>query len=270
MMMTMNTEHQQFAAHRGLHLAAIERPQHAAEPRQRRARHEHADEQPVDAIAQRLDHLAVLDARADQEPDPGAVEHDHLREKDDQADDERDDAVFLDRGVAEHERAAEGRGRSDRNLLRAEQRIKQLLGDDRAADRHQDLLEVLSIDGNDQHTFEDIAEAAADDDRRRQREPEDAEIQRQRIRLRPRGERQKCQRGDISAQRNEGAVAEIEHVHHAEGERQAGGHREDHHAHREAGERQRRESRPGPDEGRGDRSDDQRRQRRQQFRSRPR
>ena len=39
------------------------------------ARHEHADEQPADAIAERLDHLAVLDAGADQKADPGAVEN---------------------------------------------------------------------------------------------------------------------------------------------------------------------------------------------------
>ena len=54
----------------------------------------------------------------------------------------------------------------------AEQRVEQLLDDDRAADRHQDLLEVLAVDGHDQHALEDEAEGAADDDRRRQRECE--------------------------------------------------------------------------------------------------
>ena len=82
-------------------------------------------------------------------------------------------------------------GRGERNLLRAEQRIEQLLGDDRAADRHQDLLEVLAVDGNDQHALEHEAERAADDDRRRQREREHGEIEQQRIGLRPGRQRQR-------------------------------------------------------------------------------
>ena len=43
----------------------------------------------------------------------------------------------------------------------------------------------------------------------------------------------------IGADRDEGAVAEIEHVHQAEHQRQAGRHDEDHHAHGEARDRQR-------------------------------
>ena len=67
MMMTMKTRTVMSPPMRGVHLLAIERPHHAAEAGQRRAGHEHADEQPADAIAQRLDHLAVLDAGADQQ-----------------------------------------------------------------------------------------------------------------------------------------------------------------------------------------------------------
>ena len=52
----------------------------------------------------------------------------------------------------------------ERNQARVEAVLD---GDDRAADRHQDLFEVLAIDGYDQHALEDITECAADDDRRR-------------------------------------------------------------------------------------------------------
>ena len=178
MMMTMNTEHQQFAAHRGVDLLAIERPQHAADPGERRAGHEHADEQPVDAVAERLDHFAVLDPGADQQADLGAVEHQHQADEDDEADQRRDDAVFLDRRVAEQERAAEARRRRERDHVGAEQGVEQLLGDDRAADRHQDLLQMLAVDRHDHQPLEHEAERAADDDRRGEREREQRQIER--------------------------------------------------------------------------------------------
>ena len=63
MMMTMKTSTMTLVAHRGVHVLAVQRPHHAAEAGERRAGHEHADEQPADAIAERLDHLAVLARR---------------------------------------------------------------------------------------------------------------------------------------------------------------------------------------------------------------
>ena len=55
------------------------------------------------------------------------------------------------------------RRQRQRNLLRAEQGVEQLLGDDRAADRHQDLPEMLAVDRLDDQPLEDEAERAADD-----------------------------------------------------------------------------------------------------------
>ena len=48
--------------------------------------------------------------------------------------------------------------------------------------------------------------------------------------------RDQQKRRDIGAERDEGAVAEIEHVHQAEDEGEARRHDEDHHAHGESGD----------------------------------
>src|SRR5438477_128546 len=77
---------------------------------QRRADDEHADEQAADAIAQRLDHLAVLDPGTDQEADSGAIEGGGQRREHDQADDDGEQPVLLDRDLADQEGAAQ-RGR---------------------------------------------------------------------------------------------------------------------------------------------------------------
>ena len=71
MMTTMNTSTITSMPIAGVSASQVEAPHHAAEAGQRRAGHEHADEQPADVIAERLDHLAVLDAGADEQPDAG-------------------------------------------------------------------------------------------------------------------------------------------------------------------------------------------------------
>ena len=119
---------------------------------------------------------------------------------------------------------------------------------------------MLAIDRDDQHPLEHEAEGAADEHRGERGEQHDAEIGPQRVGCRPGRQRRQHQRGDIGAERDEGAMAEIEHVHQAEHQRQPGGHGEDHHAHREAGDGERGEGRDRADEGRGDRDDEQRRQ----------
>src|SRR5207249_4314103 len=96
-------QHQHFHAHAGRELLAIERPHHPAEPSERRARDEHADEQPADVVTERLDHFAVLDAGADQKADFRAVEHQQHAGEHHEADDHRNDPVALDGDVAEHD-----------------------------------------------------------------------------------------------------------------------------------------------------------------------
>ena len=96
MMMTMKTSTFTSVPIRRERLA-VERPHHAAEAGQRRAGHEHADEQPADAVAERLDHLAVLHAGADQQADLGAVEDEQHAAEHDEPDHDGDHAVLLDR-----------------------------------------------------------------------------------------------------------------------------------------------------------------------------
>jgi hypothetical protein len=55
----------------------------------------------------------------DQQADLGAVERERQVDEDDQADERRDDATFLDRRVADQERAAEARRRGRSRLWEA-------------------------------------------------------------------------------------------------------------------------------------------------------
>ncbi len=79
-----------------------------------------------------------------------------------------------------------------------------------------------------------VAEQAGDADRESDRGQHGGEIEPDDVGLHPGRERQQHQRRHVGADRDEGAVAEIEHVHQAEYEREAGRHDEDHHAHRES------------------------------------
>ena len=95
----------------------------------------------------------------------------------DEADHRRQHAIFLDRRLAEDERALESRRQGERDLLGAEQRVEQLLGDDRAADGRQNLLQMLAVDRLHDQPLEHPAEGAAHQRRRDHREDEDREIE---------------------------------------------------------------------------------------------
>ena len=157
----------------------------------------------------------------------------------DKADQHRQQAVFRDRDVADDERAAQRCRQRQRNDLRPPQRVQRLFGDDQSAGRHQDLLEVLAVDREDQHPLDDQPERAGDRHRQQRGRRQHRQICQQRVGLHASRQRQQHQGCDIGADRNEGAVAEIEHVHQAEHQRQPGRHDEDHHAHGEARHRQR-------------------------------
>ncbi len=118
---------------------------------------------------------------------------------------------------------------------------------------------MLAVDRLDDQPLEHEAERAADERRSDRGEEEDGEIEQNGIGARPARERQQHQSRDIGAERDEGAVAEIEHVHHAEDQRQPRGHGEDHHAHRESRRGQRQEGRERADERRCDERDEDRR-----------
>ncbi|MGY3388581.1 hypothetical protein ACVWW6_001172 [Bradyrhizobium sp. USDA 3311] len=143
-------------------------------------------------------------------------------------------------------------GQRHRDDLRPPQRIERLLGDDQAAGRHQDLLQMLAVDRQDQHALDDQAERAGHRHRQQRSRRQHREVHPERIGLN--GRRKRCQHQgcDIGADGDEGAMTEIEHVHQAEHQRQPGGHDEDHHAHGEArgGQRQ-------PGAGRADQRDHQ-------------
>ncbi len=92
--------------------ALVARPHRPASGGERRTGHEDGDEQPVDAEAERLDHLPVLDPGADQQPDARAVQHQMQRDENQSAEDEGEDAVDLDGDVADDQRTLQqGRAR---------------------------------------------------------------------------------------------------------------------------------------------------------------
>ena len=157
------------------------------------------EEQPPDAIAERFDHLAVFDTGADQQADLGAVQHQLNATKHDKADQHRQQAVFCNRDVANDEGASQRGRQRQRNDLRSPQRIQRLLGDDQSARRHQDLLEVLTVDRKDQHALDDQPERAGDRHRQRRGRRQHREICQQRVGLQRGRHRQQHQRSDIGA-----------------------------------------------------------------------
>src|SRR5271163_1890118 len=73
------------------------RPHHAAHTGERRAGHEHADEYAPDVIAERLDHLAILDARAHHQSEAGARQKKMHRQRDRKTDAQREQPIGFDR-----------------------------------------------------------------------------------------------------------------------------------------------------------------------------
>src|SRR6516165_1359421 len=92
-----NDEHQDghavadLAVHHGL----ILRPHHPAGAGERGAGHEHADEHPADVVAERLDHLAILDAGAHHKAKPRAGEEQMHSKCDRKPDEQREQPVGL-------------------------------------------------------------------------------------------------------------------------------------------------------------------------------
>ncbi|EEF22324.1 conserved hypothetical protein, partial [Ricinus communis] len=158
-------QHHDLAAHVRHERLLVQAPHDAAEARQRGAGREDAHEQAADAVAQRLDHLAVLDAGADQEADLRAVQGEEHRGEHDDADDDREQPVFLDGRLAqEHGAAQRGRQRQG-DLLGAPDHVDELFGHDHAAHRDQDLFQMLAVDGHDDDALERPAEQRRHDHR---------------------------------------------------------------------------------------------------------
>src|SRR5436190_12262768 len=155
----------------------VHSPEAPAQAGERRAGREHGDEQAPDAVAEAFDHLAVLDAGADQEADLGAVERPEEGREDDQPDRHRDQAQLVDRRLADDDRAAQRLGRWQRDLRRAPHDLDQLLADDRAAERDQDLLQVLPVYRPDDDALEAEAERARDEHRRQRRDEDGGEVE---------------------------------------------------------------------------------------------
>ena len=87
-------QNEELAADPRMRLAAVERHHRPAQTSKRGAGHEHGHEQPVDAIAERLDHLAILDAGANEQADPGAVEDQHFADEHRKPDQRRQNPIF--------------------------------------------------------------------------------------------------------------------------------------------------------------------------------
>jgi hypothetical protein len=132
------------------------------------------------------------------------------------------------------------------------------------------MLQVLAVDGPHDQALEHEADRARDERGRKRGEQEDGEVERKRVSARPFRQRQENEGRGIGAERDEGAVAEIEHVHHAEHKRKTGRHGENHHPHREPGRGQGHEGRERADERSGYERNEERRQRGQDLAPRPR
>ena len=80
---------------------------------------------------------------------------------------------------------------------------------------------MLAVDRQDDHALEHEAERAGHRHRQQRAGASTPRLSQQRVRLHQAAQRQQHQRRDIGADRDEGAVAEIQHVHQAEHQRQA-------------------------------------------------
>src|SRR5258706_281235 len=136
-------------------------------------------------------------------------------------------------------------GARQRQEVRHPQDVDELLGDDHAAGRDQDLLQVLAVDRLDDDALEEKPEQAGDQHRAQQRRRERGEA----------GAGDLHQRGgDIGAHRDEQAVREVHHIHQAEDQREPRSHDEDQQPHGEPRDRERDPGRGIADEGeRGER-----------------
>ena len=236
---------------------------------QRRAGDEDADEEPPDAIAERLDHLAVLDAGADQQADLGAIQHEEHGDEDDQPDGHGEQAVFLDGHVAEQEDAAKRRRQRQRDLVGAPDDVDHLLGDDHAAHGDEDLLEMLAVHRHDDDALEGPAERAGDEHGQRDSQSQRGEIHQRRVGLHPALHRQQHQGRGEGTDGNKGAVTEVEHVHQAEDQCQAARHDEDHHAHGEPGDGERHPGGETADQRQGQNGQDRQHQQGRHIESQP-
>ena len=184
--------------------------------------------------------------------------------EDDQPDRHRHQAQLVDGRLADDDRAAQRLGRRQRDLRRPPDDLDQLLADDRAAERDQDLLQVLAVDRPDDDALEAEAEGAGDEHRRQRGDEDGAEVEAHARRAGPAAEADEDAGRDVGAERDEEAVAEVQHVHQAEDERQPRGGDEDDHSHRQAGDGQREPGRRRADRRPGDeREDDDERHRHQ-------
>ncbi|MCY1237956.1 hypothetical protein D9M72_506720 [compost metagenome] len=107
---------------------------------------------------------------------------------------------------------------------------------------------MLAVDRAHHHALEEQPDRASCDHRGYDRQCKHRQVQRQAVGLDPACQWQQDRGGHISAKRDEGAVAEVEHIHQAEHQRQAGRDDEDDHAHRQAGNGQRQPGRRAADQ----------------------
>ena len=140
-------QHVHLRAHLRHHALLVHAPHHAAQPRQRRAHHEHTDKQAADAVAQALDHLAILHTGADQQAHLGARERPGQQCKHRQPHQHGHHAVFLDGGIAQQPATAHAAWQRQGNLRGAPDHLDELFTNDHAAHGDEDLLQVLAIHG---------------------------------------------------------------------------------------------------------------------------
>jgi hypothetical protein len=115
----------------------------------------------------------------------------------------------------------------------------------------QDLLQVLAVDRAHDHPLEGEADRTGHRHGHQHRDADRNEIQRDRIGGGERRHRCEHRHGHEGAERDEQAVAEVQHVHQPEDQREPGSDDEDDHAHREARNGERRPARQAADQRQG-------------------
>ena len=199
----------------------VQAPHHPAQAGQGRAHHKHAHKQAADAVPQRLDHLAVLHAGANQQTHLGARQRPGQHAKHQRAHGHGDQAVFFDTGFAQQQRTAQALGHGQGHLLRAPDDFDQLFANDHAAHGDQNLLEVLAIHGPHDEALKRQTHSTRYGHRHRHRRKHGEHIAPHLTALGVVAHRAQHRGGDKRPQGDEQPVAKVQHVHQAKHQREA-------------------------------------------------
>ena len=217
----------------------VKPPHHTAQAGQRTADYKDPDEQPFDAVTERLHHLPVLHASANQQANLGAAQRPGQQTKHRQPDPHRQHTVFFDGCIAQQQGATQALRQRQGNLRRAPDHLDEFFTNDHAAHGDQDLLQVLAVHRAHNKALERQPDRTRHQHGHQHGREDGHQVAPQVGRAGPVTHQAQHRGRHKSTQRDEHAVAKIQHVHQAEHQRQPGGNDENDHPHREARHRER-------------------------------